>query len=92
MRDCLFVISLVLLAGCPDLVSVDDPRTIEGSGDTSGDGGVHERGRCDGTAWHCDDRSQAQCNSGCTIAPACRSPVLDRCASHREEAACSSDS
>lgn len=89
MRDYLLVMSLVLLAGCPELVGVDDPRTVAGK---TGDGGVHESGFCTGGGVSCEDRTQAQCNSGCTIAPGCRSPKHEQCATHRDSATCNADS
>src|SRR5690606_36056269 len=74
--------------GCPELVSVDDPRTIE---DPPGDASAQEQGSCTGTSLLCVERSRAQCNSGCTLAPACRSLVHERCAEHRSATTCDAD-
>jgi len=88
VRALLLTISLWLLAGCPELVAVDDPRTIGGD---MHDGGIQEDGTCEGSPVFCEDRSQAQCNSGCVLAPACRSPKFERCAEMRDENACDAD-
>ena len=87
----LTLVFLLLLAGCPELVSVDDPRTV-GSDDGSGSNGSGtESGACLGAAALCADRPPGQCNGDCTVAPACRSPRLQQCANHRDEASCKAD-
>ena len=89
MRTCNLVLCGVLLAGCPELVSVDDPRTI-GTGPGSG-GSSADKGLCTGSPVFCDDRSQAQCNSGCGLQAMCHSPDLERCAAYRNPDQCDAD-
>jgi hypothetical protein len=86
MRDMLLILSVVVLAGCPALVSVDDPRGSKGPGGPSS-----ASGECSGSAVFCDDRSRAQCGSGCRIAPMCHGPNLERCAEHRNADGCEGD-
>jgi hypothetical protein len=76
----------MLLGACPDLVKEDDPRNVVGGG--SGDGGMQG---CIGSPVFCEDRSQSQCNSGCTFEPNCHSPTLERCAGYRNPTTCDAD-
>ena len=88
MRE-LQLVSLLLLAGCPELVSVDDPRTIAGG--TSSDASIAERGACTGSAVSCRDRSRAQCNSGCRLELMCTSSLHEHCATIRNPDVCDAD-
>jgi hypothetical protein len=90
MRDLRILMLAMLLGACPDVVKEDDPRTVGSGG--GGDAGSTDKGYCSGSSVFCEDRSQSQCNSGCTFEPVCHSPSLERCASVRDPNTCDSDS
>lgn len=75
---------VVLLAGCPDLVSQDDPRDDEEV--------VVVLGHCTGNPVSCSARSVKQCNGGCTTQLMCLSIDLEECANVRDANACDADS
>jgi len=86
MRTGHLALCALLLAGCPELVSVDDPRTIDT--DPGSDGVTADNGLCTGSPVSCEDRSQAQCNSGCSLQTMCHSPDTERCAAKRNPDQC----
>jgi hypothetical protein len=77
------LLSIALLLGaCSELVTEDDPRRADG---------FEEPGYCDGAAIACEDRTQSQCSSDCTVQSACHSIAIERCAGYHDFNACDSD-
>ncbi len=77
-----FIFVLVALAACSDVPGTDDPRTSSS---------YVENGSCGGTEALCEDRAQAQCNSGCMVATGCKSVALEQCAAIHDPNACASN-
>jgi len=82
MKITITVVALALLVGCSDLPGHDDPReSVEYLESGSGEGAMPP----------CDNLPVPQCNNGCAVATGCVSPVLARCASHRDGNSCETD-
>ena len=76
------IATLALLVGCTDLPGHDDPReSVE----------YLESGTCDGAMPACELLPAAQCGNGCSVTQGCYSPMLARCAAHKDGNSCETD-